>query len=302
MSNLGKASDAPLIECPRASEELKRQFPEYGSIITSLHKSGYAILDMDFKDDDLAEAARFCASLPASEARRQDGWLTNQAVQSLASHAPVLDLLSALYGRQAFPFQTLNFAFGSQQAAHSDTYHFNSKPYGFMSGVWVALEDVHPSAGPVFYYPGSHKLPILERCDIQGEQSYGDYERQIETRSKRAGQEPEEALLKRGQALIWVANLVHGGARRKNLALTRFSQVTHYFFEDCAYYTPKAFNLKRDMHYLREPYNIAAKRFVKSASGLLNGKPSPWARLQARRQVFNAQVRRAVLKPTRRRK
>jgi ectoine hydroxylase-related dioxygenase (phytanoyl-CoA dioxygenase family) len=30
-----------------------------------------------------------------------------------------------------------------------------------MCGVWVALEDMSEGAGPLEYYPGSHKWPIL---------------------------------------------------------------------------------------------------------------------------------------------
>lgn len=43
---------------------------------------------------------------------------------------------------------------------------------------------------------------------------------------------------RKGQALIWCANLLHGGSPQINGAMTRWSQVTHYFFDDCIYYTP----------------------------------------------------------------
>jgi hypothetical protein len=49
---------------------------------------------------------------------------------------------------------------------------------------------------------------------------------------------PQQFLARKGQALIWAANLMHGGSPQLNKALTRWSQVTHYFFENCAYYTP----------------------------------------------------------------
>src|SRR6185295_7491231 len=71
-----------------------------------------------------------------------------------------------LYGRNPFPFQTLNFLRGSQQRVHSDTIHFNSKPARFMCGAWAALEDITPENGPLFYYPGSHKLPEYTYHDI----------------------------------------------------------------------------------------------------------------------------------------
>jgi len=48
----------------------------------------------------------------------------------------------------------------------------------------------------------------------------------------------EHFLARQGQALIWCANLLHGGSLQNNPTLTRWSQVTHYFFDDCVYYTP----------------------------------------------------------------
>jgi hypothetical protein len=44
--------------------------------------------------------------------------------------------------------------------------------------------------------------------------------------------------MKKGSALVWAANLVHGGCPIKRAGSTRMSQVTHYYFENCIYYTP----------------------------------------------------------------
>ena len=52
------------------------------------------------------------------------------------------------------------------------------------------------------------------------------------------GAKPEYFHAKKGQALIWAANLMHGGTTQIDPNRTRWSQVTHYFFDDCAYYTP----------------------------------------------------------------
>jgi hypothetical protein len=49
---------------------------------------------------------------------------------------------------------------------------------------------------------------------------------------------PLQFHAKKGQALIWAANLLHGGSAQKDLKRTRYSQVTHYYFKGCSYYTP----------------------------------------------------------------
>ena len=46
------------------------------------------------------------------------------------------------------------------------------------------------------------------------------------------------AVLKKGQALIWASNLLHGGSAHRDKGRTRHSQVTHYYFEGCQYYQP----------------------------------------------------------------
>ncbi|OYX96892.1 MAG: hypothetical protein B7Y78_02910 [Caulobacter sp. 35-67-4] len=52
------------------------------------------------------------------------------------------------------------------------------------------------------------------------------------------GAKPEYFYPRKGQALIWAANLLHGGSRQNDPGRTRWSQVTHYYFDDCAYFTP----------------------------------------------------------------
>jgi len=93
--------------------------------------------------------------------RVQDAWKTVPEVHRLAVNRHILRLLADLYGRRAFPFQTLNFPVGTQQHFHTDSVHFSSCPERFMAGVWVAFEDIDADNGPLVYYPGSHALPVL---------------------------------------------------------------------------------------------------------------------------------------------
>lgn len=173
--------------------------------------------------------------------RIQDAWRINEDVRAVARSAKVMTLLRGLYGREPLPFQTLNFRVGTQQPAHADALHFNSMPSGFMCGVWLALEDIDMDNGPLVYYPGSHKLPEVRMADIGAEsraEDYPQYERYVQEQIASEGLQPEYGTIRKGQALVWASNLLHGGAVQQDMTRTRHSQVTHYFFEGCRYYTP----------------------------------------------------------------
>jgi ectoine hydroxylase-related dioxygenase (phytanoyl-CoA dioxygenase family) len=178
--------------------------------------------------------------------RVPDAWTVNENVRRIATNPALIDLLSDLYGRRAFPFQTLNFAVGTQQHVHADLVHFCARPPHFMCGVWLALEDIQKEAGPLIYYPGSHKWPVILPENINAppgskEAPYEHYhllEKAWEAQIAARGAEPVCFLPKKGEALIWDANLWHGGAPQTDRTLTRHSQVTHYFFEGCTYWTP----------------------------------------------------------------
>jgi len=173
--------------------------------------------------------------------RIQDAWKINEQVKSVALSPPMLQLLEDLYGRRPLPFQTINFRTGTQQKAHSDALHFSTMPEGFMAGVWVAFEDMDRANGPLVYYPGSHKLPFVRPADFGVEakwENYGSYEEFVEAEISERGLQPAYGTINKGQALIWAANLLHGGAPQQDRDRSRHSQVTHYFFEGCRYYTP----------------------------------------------------------------
>lgn len=233
---------------------------EEARIATDLHENGYAVLD--FPDPEIdARMERIKANLgpryagidlsdPQSDKtvgqrRIQDAWTFDSDVRAIAANEIMLNLLGKLYGRAAFPFQTLNFPVGTQQEAHTDMVHFSSLPERFMCGVWLAMEDIGLDAGPLFYLPGSHRWPVLTNAAI-GRRGHGStlasaqdpFAQGWRALREAYGATEEPFLARKGQALIWAANLLHGGMHQAAPTLTRWSQVTHYYFEDCIYYTP----------------------------------------------------------------
>jgi hypothetical protein len=183
----------------------------------------------------------------SSPGRIQDSYMFSPNSRRVASDPRILDMLYFLYRRQPIPFQTLNFPVGTQQRTHSDIIHFHCFPHHFMCGVWIALEDIDLSNGPLHYYPGSQKLPIYDMYDlgitaIAQTKPYDYYEKIyedfVESLMKSTGQKRTELQIKKGQALVWSANLFHGGSPILDPTRSRHSQVTHYYFTDCVYTTP----------------------------------------------------------------
>jgi len=175
------------------------------TIAADLERDGFAVIDfpdagLDRLAEDIWQSLQPYFDWGAWKAgsatgvRVPDAWTVNESVRRIATNPVIIGLLSELYGRPAFPFQTLSFAVGTQQHVHADLVHFCARPLRFMCGVWVALEDIREEAGPLIYYAGSHKWPAILPEDV--------------------------------------------GAPQTDRSLTRHSQVTHYFFQGCAYFTP----------------------------------------------------------------
>jgi ectoine hydroxylase len=166
------------------------------------------------------------------------------AIRAITHDQRLTGLLSFILDKEVVPFQTINFRFGSNQRAHSDSIHMTTYPLGYLIAVWIALEDTNPDNGPLFYYPGSHRLPYLLNNDFNegetalqlGRKDYTDYEDRIEDIIAEKRLSKEVFLAKKGDVLIWHANLIHGGLPVVNPALTRNSMVIHYYAKDVIKY------------------------------------------------------------------
>ncbi|HYD78875.1 MAG TPA: phytanoyl-CoA dioxygenase family protein [Paucimonas sp.] len=219
--------------------------------IERYRRDGYLIFEtgipttmLDGAVADIAEyweQKKLRSSSHIDDGRLQDGWLVSENIKNIATFPSVLSALQVLYDRKPLPFQTLNFPRGTEQKVHADNVHFNSEPFGFMCGVWIALEDIGPDQGPLVYYPGSHKLPEMnfEEFGLEADYAnYPQYEARIENLIIERRFTPEYGIVKKGSAIVWAANLLHGGSPQRDKSLSRHSQVTHYFFEDGKYWRP----------------------------------------------------------------
>lgn len=168
------------------------------------------------------------------------------ALCRVLKHPGLLGWLRLLTEREPKALQTIMSHKGSQQAAHSDSIHMTTYPLGYLTAAWIAFEDIHADSGPLVYYPGSHKLPYVFSREVgigqdelreRGYQAYQEkYEPSVARAIAAAGFEPAYFHARKGDVLIWHANLLHGGSMRRNLELTRRALVCHYFVKGAFVY------------------------------------------------------------------
>ena len=253
----------PLIHQPHFEESwpFAEHSIEINELARSLNRDGFAVIDFpETEFDGICDRLKQTLNPhyawdkwhngEQEDLRIQDAWSFCSETKKIAVNKNIIEILGALYGRKAFPFQTLNFAVGTQQLAHSDHVHFNSIPGKFMCGVWVALEDANEENGALIYYPGSHNWLDLNNEHFainvenqSGDDIYAHYSRYTDAWQMLAAHhqvKPKTAVLKKGQAVIWTSHVVHGGGTILDRSRSRWSQVTHYFFDNCVYTTPLA--------------------------------------------------------------
>jgi hypothetical protein len=171
----------------------------------------------------------------------------SQAIRDLIFADPVREMLELLFERRVMASQSLTFLRGSAQGYHQDTLYVPfSLPTQFVAS-WIALEDVTPGGGELTYFPGSHKLPEHlygeryktlwdARRELRRNSVYEEmqgYSGQLEQRCRDMGLSPASFMARKGDVLLWHADLVHGGLPISSQA-TRASVVTHYTASEVA--------------------------------------------------------------------
>ncbi|MBU6341122.1 MAG: phytanoyl-CoA dioxygenase family protein [Bacteroidetes bacterium] len=251
--------DIPWIDQPDALQKMPQQYgwnqlPNYfQDKVPHFIESGYMILEGFFSSESIHALNTEIDQL--LQAGKTDFNYTGKKIFNLFRQSAVADLqffrnptmlqyLQFLLGKPILPFQTLNFTLGSEQRAHSDFIHMSTEPQGYLIATWIALEDVTPDSGPLFYYPGSHRLPYLTTQHYPsgntfftiGSESNKRYEDAIEAQIAQYKLEKQFFLPKKGDVLIWHANLLHGGSPILRAGATRKSMVCHYFTEQVITY------------------------------------------------------------------
>jgi ectoine hydroxylase len=243
----------PWLDVQNAREALptKPEFaalrPDWQSALLSWSEQGFAVLPSVFSNDEcksiLAEVERLKTEGKA-ETRKQGNRVVfahkrSESTRNILNKSGLHELMSLMLGRKARLYHSINFDRGSQQPAHSDSIHMSTHPQGNLIAVWIALEDIQPGSGELLYYPGSHTLPYSTNDDYDhggtaltiGANANVAYEQYAASLIEKNQFKSQTFLPKRGDVLVWHANLIHGGSAVTNPELTRRSMVLHYFGE-----------------------------------------------------------------------
>jgi ectoine hydroxylase-related dioxygenase (phytanoyl-CoA dioxygenase family) len=166
-----------------------------------------------------------------------DLYLMSGEIRGLALDFGLTSILSDLLGDPPVLCNSLNFEKGSSQPIHIDSLYMTPRTPHSLIATWIALEDVHPDAGPLVYYPGSHKIPLYTFNDgthHASREESADWFDYIDVQIRLRGLKEKTFMAKKGDVFIWHADLVHGGSPIADHGLTRSSLVCHYFGEtDC---------------------------------------------------------------------
>jgi len=181
--------------------------------------------------------------IPAHEATRGapltkylDTYWMIPAALPIVFNRKAQEFISLIFEDGVYAFQGLHFEVGSTQAVHQDTAYVVTERPRSLAASWCALEDIQPGSGELIYYEGSHRLPEWKYSgkykhfnhDRDPHQEHMDHLAFLKSESEKRGYPLKRFLPKKGDVLIWAADLAHGGAQIENRSITRKSLVTHF--------------------------------------------------------------------------
>ncbi len=166
--------------------------------------------------------------------RMMDFQDVSEAARRVMFHPTAVRHLALILDQPPVAMQSLFFEYGSEQGVHQDFPYVQAQHLSHLIGCWVALEDVTADSGPLFYYPGSHRLPKFDwgdgslRFDGQDDSQVEDFDAFLATSCAEAGLDRLTFHARKGDVFLWHAALVHGGSAAADRALTRKSFVVHF--------------------------------------------------------------------------
>ncbi|MEE3623429.1 phytanoyl-CoA dioxygenase family protein [Nitrospirillum sp. BR 11752] len=186
---------------------------------------------------------------------RAGGWrsptpyMQVEELRRICLHPPLMGVLNSLVGEEMLLHLNLTGWISTERDWHQDEYLSPPFVNSWYAAVWIALDRIHPDAGPFEYIPGSHRWPLL-RGDKVRQFMTGDERRLsavtdsgydawpsitqsyvapiVEAEIARRGVEKRAFLAEKGDVLIWHGRLMHRGSPARQQGLERRSLIAHY--------------------------------------------------------------------------
>ncbi len=226
----------------RARHDLR---PDVIDALISLRNDGFAILPgnvpANLCDAVVEDFDRYCASRrEAAEYADPHGLHSRLALfhyesdnaLKVATQERTTELLRVAFAGDFTIVGSLLFEKGSTQDIHRDTPAFFTNPLNHFFGVWNALEDIREGSGELCYYRGGHKVARDAELYRREDVTIGNYFSIVESACKASGLQLEKFRPKKGDTLLWLPELPHGGWSRERDDATRRSIVFHYIPTD----------------------------------------------------------------------
>ncbi len=268
--------NTPWVESDLFQDCIKYKSKKYIKLAKKFNKDGYIILDLKLSKKEINKTIDDISKLARDESAKKnpkiyhynenpriiEGYKKFQSIKRLCKNKKIIEILKYFYEKKPVAINSINFIKGTDQPLHSDYIHFSSMPHKYLSAAWIALEKTDEKNGPLIVAPGSHKFDLIDYSLFglktptsmqELSKFYNIYENYIAKLIKAKKIKSKTIKLKPGQAIIWSANLLHGGKKIIDRSRTRFSQVVHYHFEKCDFiYNPGFSNISEGKYALRD--------------------------------------------------
>lgn len=179
---------------------------------------------------------RVPVGLAPDRMRLVDMYGASPTAASVLMNDKICRFLEIVFDDSPLCFQGLTFEKGSGQGFHQDTAYVVIDQPLELAAAWIALEDIQPNSGELMYIVGSHQLTGWKfggtskhwDPDLHGSEAHDEWSQRLIRRSEEMGLEKRLFRPRKGDVLIWSADLVHGGSPVGDKSLSRRSIVGHY--------------------------------------------------------------------------
>jgi len=267
--------NTPWVESDLFKQYIRHKSKKFLKFAKKFHKDGYVVIDLKISKKDIKQTVKDISKLANIDDKKKnpdiyhynknprivEGYKKFKSIKNLCRNKKIIEILKYFYEKKPVPINSINFIKGTDQPLHSDYIHFSSMPHKYLCAAWIALEKTDEKNGSITVVPGSHKFDLIDyslfnlKTPTSMEELskfYKIYENYVRELVKLKKIKPKTLKLKPGQAVIWAANLLHGGKKIIDQSRTRFSQVIHYHFEKCDFiYNPGFSNVSEGKYALR---------------------------------------------------